>query len=101
MQPYNVSLMAYKPSVLSKYPVAPLFQTLIANKLRNGIGHHSAHFVLETDEILFYDFVKSKDNSVGAKLRRGDQSQSRTNVGCVVRKNSTTGHAASATRSYS
>ena len=45
-----------KPGILERYPIGPLFVGVLDNKLRNGIGHHSAHFVPEKDEVLYYEF---------------------------------------------
>lgn len=45
-----------KPGILAHYPIGPLFAGVLDSKLRNGIGHHSAHFVPESDEVLYYEF---------------------------------------------
>lgn len=45
-----------KPNILYHYPIAPLFASVLDSKLRNGIGHHSAHFVPEADEVVYYEF---------------------------------------------
>lgn len=44
-----------KPSQLTKYPIHDLFVPLMDSKLRNGIGHHSAMYVAQTDEVVYYN----------------------------------------------
>jgi hypothetical protein len=34
--------------------IGDLFKNVLDTKLRNGIGHHSAHYNLEKDEIVLY-----------------------------------------------
>jgi hypothetical protein len=45
-----------KPEILAQFPIGPLFADVLDSKLRNGIGHHSAHFVAESDEVLYNEF---------------------------------------------
>lgn len=44
-----------KPGIIDKYPIADLFSPVIDNKLRNGIGHNSAHYEAKTDEMICYE----------------------------------------------
>lgn len=43
-----------KHTILSKYPIADLFVPFIDTKLRNGIGHHSAVYRPEEDDVVYY-----------------------------------------------
>jgi hypothetical protein len=40
-----------KPDMLKQLKIADLFVPFIDNKLRNGIGHNSAHYDVATDSI--------------------------------------------------
>ncbi|HUJ30040.1 MAG TPA: hypothetical protein VLY23_02075 [Candidatus Acidoferrum sp.] len=40
---------------LRKYPIEDLFVPVIDTGLRNGIGHYSAHYDADSDQIIFYD----------------------------------------------
>jgi hypothetical protein len=46
---------ANKREHLGKYPIEDLFVPVIDTGLRNGVGHNSAHFEKETDQIILYD----------------------------------------------
>lgn len=46
---------ANKKEHLQKYPIGDLFGPVIDTELRNGVGHNSAHFEKETDQIILYD----------------------------------------------
>jgi hypothetical protein len=48
-----------KPGLLNKYPIADLFVPYLDHTLRNGIGHHSAHYDAKTDHVLYYKFKGS------------------------------------------
>lgn len=48
-----------KPDILKKYPIGYIFVEHIDAKLRNGIGHHSAHYDVNSDEIVYYRFKDS------------------------------------------
>ena len=45
-----------KPEIIKNYPIADLFIESLDNKLRNGIGHNSAHYNLSSDDIVYYEF---------------------------------------------
>lgn len=45
-----------KPNILKRFPIADLFIPFIDTKLRNGIGHHSAHYEVQTDQVVYYEF---------------------------------------------
>jgi hypothetical protein len=49
---------ANKREHLEKYPIADLFVPVIDTGLRNGLGHHSAHFDKESDQIVLYNTKK-------------------------------------------
>jgi hypothetical protein len=49
-----------KIEILKSCPIADLFVPWMDNKLRNGIGHHAAHFILSRDEIVYYTRQKAK-----------------------------------------
>lgn len=51
-----------KPSQLTKYSIHDLFVPLMDNSLRNGIGHHSAIYDAQTDEVVYY---KHQGKSLG------------------------------------
>ncbi|MFZ5497056.1 MAG: hypothetical protein ACOZE5_17190 [Verrucomicrobiota bacterium] len=42
-----------KPDILRNLDIGPLFVPFIDAKLRNGIGHHSAHYRVELDDIYY------------------------------------------------
>jgi hypothetical protein len=44
-----------KTGIIDKYPIADLFSPVIDNKLRNGIGHNSAHYEPKMDEVICYE----------------------------------------------
>jgi hypothetical protein len=44
---------------IMKYPIEDLFVPVIDTDLRNGIGHHSAHYERESDQIILYDARRS------------------------------------------
>ncbi|MGH7772382.1 MAG: hypothetical protein ACREQA_09095 [Candidatus Binatia bacterium] len=44
-----------KHTILEKYPIQDLFVPVIDHKLRNGIGHHSAVYAAQTDEVIYYE----------------------------------------------
>lgn len=46
---------AAKLEHIKKYPIQDLFVPVIDADFRNGIGHHSAHYEAERDEIILYD----------------------------------------------
>jgi DNA-directed RNA polymerase subunit RPC12/RpoP len=48
-----------KPDILKKYPIADLFIDVMDSKLRNGIGHHSANYDIETDTVIYYEIKGS------------------------------------------
>lgn len=50
-----------KPEILKNYPVADLFVPALNPKLRNGIGHSSAHYTSASDEVVY-------DEPRGSKL---------------------------------
>lgn len=49
-----------KPDILKKYPVADLFVGVMDSKLRNGIGHHSANYDIDTDAVIYYEMKGSQ-----------------------------------------
>lgn len=53
-----------KPAILKKFPIHDLFVPLIDNKLRNGLGHNSAAYSHEKDEI---SYRKSKGGVIVEK----------------------------------
>jgi hypothetical protein len=52
-----------KPAILARLGVGPLFVPFLDSKLRNGIGHHSAHYRAKTDDIYY-------QNQSGANIDR-------------------------------
>jgi hypothetical protein len=50
---------ANKMPVVSRYPIADLFVPVLDTDFRNSIGHHSAHYEPETDEIVVFHSKKS------------------------------------------
>lgn len=42
-----------KPGILARLDIGPLFVPFLDSKLRNGIGHHSAHYRAKTDDIYY------------------------------------------------
>jgi hypothetical protein len=46
---------ANKREHIAKYPIEDLFVPVIDTELRNGIGHHSAHYDRTSDQIILYD----------------------------------------------
>ncbi len=44
-----------KPGLLQRYPIADLFIGAIDHKLRNGIGHHAAHYAAQSDTVVYYE----------------------------------------------
>lgn len=42
-----------KPAILARLDIGPLFVPFLDSKLRNGIGHHSAHYRAQTDDIYY------------------------------------------------
>jgi len=50
---FDVMKNGSKPDILKQLKVADLFVPFIDNKLRNGIGHHSAHYEVNTDSIKY------------------------------------------------
>lgn len=44
-----------KTGIIDKYPISDLFSPVIDTKLRNGIGHNSAHYEPKTDEVICYE----------------------------------------------
>jgi hypothetical protein len=57
---------ANKLGFLEKYPIQDLFLPVLDTKLRNGIGHNSAHYNVGSHEIFLYD-SKGRD-TVSNKL---------------------------------
>ncbi len=55
MQDFEKLPNANKRHFIAKYPIEDLFLAVIDTAFRNGIGHHSAHYEAETDEIVLYD----------------------------------------------
>lgn len=51
---------ANKRDFIKKYPIADLFVPVLDTNLRNGIGHHSARYDSERDEVIFYKAVDDK-----------------------------------------
>jgi hypothetical protein len=52
---FKILTNANKREHLKKWPIADLFEPLLDTELRNGVGHNSAHFEKESDQILLYD----------------------------------------------
>jgi hypothetical protein len=50
---------ANKLDHIEKYPIGDLFVPAVDAGLRNGIGHHSAHYDRESDQIILYDTKKT------------------------------------------
>ena len=46
---------AAKRDVLSRLPVGDLFVPVLDTDLRNGVGHHSAHYEPDSDRVVLYD----------------------------------------------
>lgn len=51
---YEAMNNGIKHTVLGKYPIQDLFVPYIDNDLRNGIGHHAAHYDPLTDDIILH-----------------------------------------------
>lgn len=45
---------------MSRYPIEDAFVGVIDTQLRNGIGHHSAHYDPDSDLVALYDARRSK-----------------------------------------
>lgn len=54
-----------KRDIIAKYPISDLFHPAIDTHFRNGIGHNSAHYEKETDEVIFYDSKNSGEIKQG------------------------------------
>lgn len=52
---YEAMPNANKHTVLQRYPIHDLFLPAMDSKLRNGIGHHSAFYSPEADEVVYYE----------------------------------------------
>jgi predicted RNA-binding Zn-ribbon protein involved in translation (DUF1610 family) len=52
-----------KPDIIKRYPIADLFLPVIDSNLRNGIGHHSAHYEAQSDEIVLHHTKESGTTS--------------------------------------
>jgi hypothetical protein len=50
---------ANKREHITKYPIEDLFVPVIDTDLRNGIGHHSAHYDRASDQIILYGTKRS------------------------------------------
>ena len=50
---FDVTENGRKPDFLKPLKIADLFVPYIDNKLRNGIGHHSAHYDVKSDSIKY------------------------------------------------
>lgn len=50
---FDVMKNGSKPDILKQLKIADLFVPYIDNKLRNGIGHHSAHYDVKSDSIKY------------------------------------------------
>jgi hypothetical protein len=46
---------ANKKYFIARYPIADLFLDVIDTELRNGVGHHSAHYDANSDLVVLYD----------------------------------------------
>ena len=46
-----------KHTILQHYPIKDLFVPFMGSQLRNGIGHHSAVYESEGDEVLYYSYL--------------------------------------------
>jgi hypothetical protein len=57
---------AGKREHIKKCPIGGLFTSVIDTELRNGLGHNSAHFEKDTDQVILYDSKSSA--SVSRKL---------------------------------
>jgi hypothetical protein len=44
-----------KKDFIARYPIADLFLDVIDTELRNGVGHHSAHYDADSDLVVLYD----------------------------------------------
>jgi hypothetical protein len=58
---------ANKVPIISRYPVADLFVAVLDTDFRNSIGHHSAHYEADTDEVVVFH---SKKVGTGATRMR-------------------------------
>lgn len=45
---------ANKRNFVKRYPIADLFLPVMNTSLRNGIGHHTAHYNADRDEVVYY-----------------------------------------------
>ena len=52
---YEAMPNANKHTILQRYPIHDLFIPAIDSKLRNGIGHHSAFYSPERDEVGYFE----------------------------------------------
>lgn len=52
---YEAMPNANKYTVLQRYPIHDLFLPAMDSKLRNGIGHHSAFYSPDADEVVYYE----------------------------------------------
>jgi hypothetical protein len=52
---FEALVNASKREQLRKWPISDLFVAVMDTDLRNGIGHNSAHFDKELDQIVLYD----------------------------------------------
>lgn len=50
---YEAMKNGLKPDILNKYPVADLFAPAMDSVLRNGIGHNTAHYDADADEVAY------------------------------------------------
>ncbi len=50
---FDIMRNGSKPDILKQLKIADLFVPYIDNKLRNGIGHHSAHYDVKSDSIKY------------------------------------------------
>jgi hypothetical protein len=64
MEEFDVSKNGNKPDVLRQLTVGNLFVPFIDSHLRNGVGHHSAHYDENTDSIEY-----ANENSKGVITR--------------------------------
>lgn len=51
-----------KHTILKRLPVADLFVPVLDSELRNGVGHHSAHYDAKADEVVYYKFKGDQQN---------------------------------------
>ena len=48
-----------KHTILRNLPISDLFLPSLNSELRNGVGHHSAHYDAQNDEVVYYKFKGS------------------------------------------